>query len=437
MRQLADWGANFIKIDALLEVFKRLAEKVDVIVENFRPDVKTKLETSNFAALLSCGRCVSSPLMDPARSERLHFLDGLRGWAAVAVLFCHTFIEVFPYDIDVAKRLAFLLPFSGASAVYAFFVISGFSLSIGYVRTQDGRDLARTAVSRYPRLALPILAATTLVYLMMISGAIPDAAKRVAPLHVALQFEPSMAHVLQFSLFDVFSFETAYILPLWSMEFELLGSALIIGLLVIVGRRKMRVWIYGVLYLILAGFSVFYATAGLYSLFVAGMVLAELYVRWRPRRPLHYLLLAGLFCFGCLAPYLASHRPGIIYHAGIIAFCGASFWLPWLRSLLEVRLSRYLGRISFPLYLVHGPILFSFSLWALKVLQPLGFDSSTTNTIVALCTIPIAIGCAAAFEPVNNVAIRTSRRFGAVLVAQAAKYLRRREPALGAVVDAA
>ena len=80
VRQLADWGANVIKIDALmedaageqpggprrgsdfqnlhrnkraitlnlkdpkgLEVFRRLAEKADVVVENFRPDVKAHL----------------------------------------------------------------------------------------------------------------------------------------------------------------------------------------------------------------------------------------------------------------------------------------------------------------------------------------------------------------------------------------------------------
>src|ERR1700689_261441 len=80
VRQLADWGANVVKIDALLEdagseqlggprrgsdfqnlhrnkramtlslkqpkgleVFRRLVAKADVIVENFRPDVKTKL----------------------------------------------------------------------------------------------------------------------------------------------------------------------------------------------------------------------------------------------------------------------------------------------------------------------------------------------------------------------------------------------------------
>ena len=80
VRQLADWGANVVKIDALLEdaggeqlggarsgsdfqnlhrnkramtlnlkdprgleTFKRLVKKADVVVENFRPDVKTKL----------------------------------------------------------------------------------------------------------------------------------------------------------------------------------------------------------------------------------------------------------------------------------------------------------------------------------------------------------------------------------------------------------
>src|SRR6201992_1738993 len=78
VRQLADWGANVIKIDALtedtgeqlggprrgadfqnlhrnkramtlnlkdprgLETFKRLAKKADVVVENFRPEFKAR-----------------------------------------------------------------------------------------------------------------------------------------------------------------------------------------------------------------------------------------------------------------------------------------------------------------------------------------------------------------------------------------------------------
>src|SRR5213076_1028129 len=58
VRQLADWGANVIKVEVPehldtgdpiggpregLLVFGRLAAKADVVVENFRPDVKTRL----------------------------------------------------------------------------------------------------------------------------------------------------------------------------------------------------------------------------------------------------------------------------------------------------------------------------------------------------------------------------------------------------------
>src|SRR5260370_24359290 len=84
VRQLADWGANVIKIDALMEdaageqpggprrgsdfqnlhrnkramtlnlkdpkgldVFRRLVERADVVVENFRPDVKARLRVAH------------------------------------------------------------------------------------------------------------------------------------------------------------------------------------------------------------------------------------------------------------------------------------------------------------------------------------------------------------------------------------------------------
>lgn len=108
---------------------------------------------------------------------RYVFLDGLRGWASVAVMFYHLFIEVFPYSRPVARFLAHLLPFNGTVAVYSFFVISGFSLSISYIRKPDNLALARMGVSRYPRLAIPILAACTVVYLMMLVGAILPAAR--------------------------------------------------------------------------------------------------------------------------------------------------------------------------------------------------------------------------------------------------------------------
>lgn len=51
VRQLADWGANVIKIEATDEVdsgkglaaFRPVVAQAVVVVENYRPDVKTRL----------------------------------------------------------------------------------------------------------------------------------------------------------------------------------------------------------------------------------------------------------------------------------------------------------------------------------------------------------------------------------------------------------
>ena len=101
------------------------------------------------------------------QQERYRFLDGLRGWAAVTVMLFHYYVEALPYSGSAASALARLLSFDGVAAVHAFFVISGFSLSAGYVKRRDGAILARLAISRYPRQAILIFAACTIVFAMM------------------------------------------------------------------------------------------------------------------------------------------------------------------------------------------------------------------------------------------------------------------------------
>src|SRR5262245_43932704 len=78
---------------------------------------------------------------------RFGFLDGLRGWAAVIVLFHHVFVDGLPANDFMADRLFWARIFfmNGTFAVCLFFVISGFSLSISYLQTGDERGLARMA----------------------------------------------------------------------------------------------------------------------------------------------------------------------------------------------------------------------------------------------------------------------------------------------------
>src|SRR5262249_62075265 len=85
------------------------------------------------------------------RPMRFGFLDGLRGWAAVVVLFHHIFVDGLPANSFMADRLFWAKIFfmNGTSAVCLFFVISGFSLSIGYLQSGDERGLARMAAGRF------------------------------------------------------------------------------------------------------------------------------------------------------------------------------------------------------------------------------------------------------------------------------------------------
>ena len=357
--------------------------------------------------------------------ERCVFLDGLRGWGALAVVLWHCFIEVFPYSPESARFLTLLAPFNGVLAVNLFFVISGFSLSIGYVRGGDRFALARMAASRYPRLALPILGACGLVYLAMVSGLILPPALRPAPLNTALLFEPSLLHVIQFSLFDVFfrfSYDRAYILPLWTMPIELAGSALVFGLLAVFGRWSWRVWMYGMLF---AGLLLFNSV---YGLFVGGLILAEFHARDCFRGRLARYVLPALFVVGALLPWLVRFIPLGIYFVSVVGMCAAVAWSAPLRWFFETGTSRFLGRVSFQLYLVHGPLLYSFSLWLKSALLSYGLDLGTTHLIISLLTVPAAIGVAILFTPINDAGIAVSRRFGAWIVERVSGAPRRGMP---------
>src|SRR5262245_18101207 len=123
-------------------------------------------------------------------TKRFLFLDGLRGWAAVVVLFHHVFVDGLPAnDVMADKTLwAKIFLMNGTFAVCLFFVISGFSLSIRFLQTGDERDLARMAAGRYLRLALPIFVICAVTYALLSLNIIPPGAQRPSPLvRVAFQ----------------------------------------------------------------------------------------------------------------------------------------------------------------------------------------------------------------------------------------------------------
>jgi peptidoglycan/LPS O-acetylase OafA/YrhL len=346
--------------------------------------------------------------------KRFRFLDGLRGWAAFCVLIYHIFIDGLPANGVMADRMlwskAFLL--NGTLAVCIFFVVSGFSLSIRYLETGEARGLARIAAGRYLRLAIPIFAICAVAYVLMVSGAIGPASSRPAPLDAYLTFTPSLQGLFGFSLVKVFfSYSSAetYDPPLWTMSYEFFGSFMVFIVLAAMRGWHARVIIFAGLFLALTLWQSYFA------LFVGGILIADLFARlgaWPSANRYGAALCAcGVILGVCLAPWFNA----VYIATAMLLVAGVAFCVP-IRRLFENRLSDFLGWMSYPLYLVQAPVVYVFAVNALHYLATFGIADATARWIVGAATIPVAILCAIAFCPVNDLAVKLSRKFGAGFV---------------------
>lgn len=348
-------------------------------------------------------------------ANRFRFLDGLRGWAAFAVLIYHIFIDGLPANAFMADRgwWARVFVLNGTLAVCIFFVVSGFSLSIRYLATGDARGLARIAAGRYVRLAIPIFAICVVSYVLMVTGLIGPAESRPAPLDMFLRFTPTIEGLLGFSLFKVFfaySNAESYDPPLWTMSYEFFGSFIVFAILALVRSWPPRTVVFVALFLpLMVGQSY-------YALFVGGILIADLVSRlhlWPGANRAGAALCAGGMALGLfLTPWFDT----VYIAVAMLLVAGIALCAP-IRSLFENRFGDLLGWISYPLYLVQAPVVYAFSVGGLHYLSAFGFDDATQRWIVGAATVPVAIVCAVAFCPINDLAVKLSRKTGKAFVA--------------------
>jgi peptidoglycan/LPS O-acetylase OafA/YrhL len=355
--------------------------------------------------------------MSESERERLHFLDGIRGWGAIAVVLFHIFVEAFPINERTTAVLRHVFMFNGVLAVWVFFLVSGFSLSIAYCRRRDDRVLVTIGLGRYVRLAVPILAAVLLLYLLFVLGAVLPVDQRLPKFQGVLPTGPSLWEVLRFSLFDVFfrfDATTTLIGPLWTMPFELWGSCLVLGTLFVVGRLERRFYVIGVLA------AVSFLIHPIYAAFVVGLLLAELFSSafWRGRGAklsTAAILLALLgVCAASLLPNEANVHHGAYFAVAFLLTVGCIFSRP-LSDLLSRPVSRFLGRISFPLYLIHGPLMLVYSNavyhWAVPT-------SDMKRLLLNLSTLAVCIGCATLMVPIDRLGIGVAKSIGRYVVSR-------------------
>lgn len=331
-------------------------------------------------------------------------LDGLRGWAALCVLFYHIFYQILPVPLLGDLTTGNWRPFPGFFAVSVFFLVSGFSLSKGYLDTGRTEILCRLLLGRYFRLVIPVLAASTAMSLFMNLGLVPSRNEMLADFHVLFQFDPTWAHLLKFSLWDVFfdyRIIESYAPPMWTISFEFKASLIIVCLLWIFGKFDRQVM---TLALGLVAVATFFSIDWVFPFIVGVMIAAN---HKSLTRSLTLFISVALFLSGMLIAGLAAQSDHAVHIGATLTFVGALYALP-VREFLSSRFSRILGDISFPLYLIHVPIIFAFGM-PIYLIDPASHFFTMTG---ALISIVLSIVVAFMMMPINNWSISFARIFG-------------------------
>ena len=281
-------------------------------------------------------------------SHRLEGLDALRGIAAVSVMLYHyTMWYHHPGAGHVPPGLSMTFTY-GNLGVDLFFIISGFVILMTLERT---RTLTDFLASRFARLYPAFLA--SLIFTLAVRAALddPDRVRGMGALLANLTMMPE--------LFGMPMADGSYWSLYYEIDFYLLAGCTFFLLRPASPELPCAVWLLASLAMRLRGAEwvpaqvVLFTTAQFSQLFVIGAMLYR--IRSNQATLFTWAVLALALMMTLVSRYWAfKPLPPQGYMALISLFAGAV----WLAAIPRGRIPmigplRFLGRISYPLYLIH------------------------------------------------------------------------------------
>lgn len=339
------------------------------------------------------------------------FIEGLRGCAALQVIalhYCCFFLPVlgrvdgplhFSWETTTTKSPIFFL-LDGYSAVYLFFLMSGFVLARSFLEPRFG--VPATIIKRFLRLFLPIVAAVGLAIVLTtlvpsarlaaetLSGSAWAAGLYHNPLSVAgilkdvflsslvLGYQDGSVLAHWSALFDWRSpASDSFVPPLWTLHLEFWGSMLVLALAQ--AYRRLPRWLFVAMLAGLIG-SLRLDRYGMFPIGFCAYLIHDRLLRLHVERSTLVGLVLVLLA-ACIAPM--GDGKGQTGLAAILLFA-ATMLSPPLRRWLASPWARRLGRLSFSIYLLHFPILFTAGAAIFVASAPLGY--------LPACFLSLAVG---------------------------------------------
>jgi peptidoglycan/LPS O-acetylase OafA/YrhL len=276
---------------------------------------------------------------------RLVELDGLRGLAATSVLLFH---YTYWYDVAVSKRPTLPLSLSGGHfGVELFFIISGFVIFMTLQRTDTVYEFAVSRIARLvPAFWIAVLVSTALIYIFPVPNFEAAGLRRVM---ANLTMVPAIFHQhpidpSYWTLSVEFFFYLCMGIILWLRGLKWIEPICFAGLLVCLAARTSTMVPLPERVSMLMSYTQF---------FVVGICLYRISVS--EATGLTYFLLASAISLSLLGSSKASlEAPGFEYFFVTVVLTSV-VWFATARRvrILETRLMQFLGKISYPLYLLH------------------------------------------------------------------------------------
>ncbi|MGB9941237.1 acyltransferase family protein [Methanosarcina sp.] len=374
-------------------------------------------------------------------TEKITYLDGLRGIAAINVMIMHFFIVLVPAMIysdrmpshfgnleQIVSSTPLGLIGAGNFSVCIFFVLSGYVLTQKYFKTKDRSIIISGAVRRYIRLFVPVLAATILSFLLASTGVFHYYTETVMisgnnNYASYWTFTPDLVDAIKQATWGTFfAGDETYNPVFWTMTIEFYGSMLVFAMALLFGPQRTRWTFY------FAAAVLFFNSY--YLAFIIGMGLADTFnskksvFKTGNKVILFTILVSGLFLgsypvgtvtndslYGFLNNGLFQ-TPKFGYHilgAGMVMYVLLNS--RWLQNVFSSPVPVFLGKISYSLYLIHFLVISSFTCALFLALQPVlpyGAAVLVSCVLSVLFIIPLSY---LFYKYIDTAGVKLSKNF--------------------------